>query len=159
MTDKKMIVRIIGVVILLIIIISIFIMIFGSKKTICTNSSNQSKNGYKLDTKYVIYSNWNNVKTIKITEIITSKDKKVLDKFKQQLEKQYSSNKDTYGGYQYKIIIKDNQLIGNTTIHYNEFDMKEFIKNNEAMKSYTKNNKLTLDGARKMYESTGATCK
>ena len=37
--------------------------------------------------------------------------------------------------------------------------MKQFIDNNAAMKEYTENNKLTLDGAKKMYEATGAVCK
>ena len=37
--------------------------------------------------------------------------------------------------------------------------MKKFIKANPAIKKYTEKNKLTVDGAKKLYESTGATCK
>ena len=137
----------------------ILLFFINRKQTICTNSSDQSKNGYKLDTKYVIKSNWNKVKTVKVTETISYKDKKLLDKFKKQLEKQYSYNKKTYGGYTYKIETNNNQIIGEITIDYKEFDLEYFIENNEAMKEYTKNNKLTLDGAKKMYEATGAVCK
>ena len=38
--------------------------------------------------------------------------------------------------------------------------MKKFIEDNSAMKSYVnKNNALTLEGAKVMYESLGASCK
>ena len=116
MKDKR-IVFVIIVVILVFIVAGIII--FSHKRVVCTNKTNQSSNGYVLETKYVIKTKFNKVKTINIIETITSKDKKVLKKF----------------------------------------DMYRFIDNNEAMKKYTKNNKLTLDGAKKMYESTGATCK
>ncbi len=157
MKNKELIYILIGICI--VVFFCILILFFGRKQITCTNSSDQSKNGYKLDTKYVIKSNWNKVKTVKVTETISSKDKKLLDKFKKQLEKQYSYNKKTYGGYTYKIETNNNQIIGEITIDYKEFDLEYFIENNEAMKEYTKNNKLTLDGAKKMYEATGAVCK
>ena len=39
-------------------------------------------------------------------------------------------------------------------------DLDKFIEDNEAMKSFVnKDNKLTVDGVKAMYESIGATCK
>ena len=37
--------------------------------------------------------------------------------------------------------------------------MNKFIKNNEAMKQYTKDGKFTIECAKKMYEASGAICK
>lgn len=135
------------------------LLMFCNKKVICTNSSDQSSNGYVLETKYVIKANFNKVNTITITENIVSKDKNVLDKFEKQLNDNYSYNKKTYGGYSYKVTNGDGKVTSNVTINYKKFDMKKFIDDNEAMKKFTKNNKLTLSGAKKMYESTGAVCK
>ncbi len=131
----------------------------SNKQLVCTNKSDQSSNGYVLETKYVIKSKFSKVKTINISESITSKDKKVLDNFEKQLKDNYSYNKKTYGGYKYKITNNNGVVTSNVIINYKKFDIEKFIDNNEAMKKYTKNNKLTLEGAKKMYESTGATCK
>ena len=156
MKDKR-IVFVIIVVILVFIVAGIII--FSHKRVVCTNKTNQSSNGYVLETKYVIKTKFNKVKTINIIETITSKDKKVLKKFEKQFKDEYAYNSKIYGGYTYEVINNNGKVISNVTINYKKFDMDRFIDNNEAMKKYTKNNKLTLEGAKKMYESTGATCK
>ena len=39
-------------------------------------------------------------------------------------------------------------------------NLKKFVEDNASMKSYVnKDNKITLSGAKKLYESLGATCK
>ena len=156
MKNKKLLIGIV-VVVLIILVILLFV-VFG-RKTVCTSSSDQSKNGYTLDTEYVIKSKGDNVKTVKVTETITSKDKKTLDKFYKQLKDQYEYNKKNYGGYTYKVTNSNGKVVSKVTIDYNKMDLKKFTRNNAAMSKYTKNDKFTLEGAKKLYESTGAKCK
>ena len=156
--NSTLLVGIIGVVVLVVVILLICILL-SNKKVVCTMKSDQSKNGYVLETEYIIKANGKNVKTVDITETVTSKDKKKLSKFEKDFNDNYAYNKKNYGGYTYKVTNKDGKVVTKVTINYNKFDMEKFIKNNEAMKKYTEKNKLTLDGAKKLYESTGAKCK
>ncbi len=64
-----------------------------------------------------------------------------------------------YGGYEYKIDINDNELNANITIDYTKYNMQKFVSDNVAMKEYVnENNELTLEGAKKYYESIGSKC-
>lgn len=155
MKNKKLYLLIIAVLI----VGTLLFVIIKPKKMVCTSKSDQSKNGYVIENKYVIKAKGKNVTKVEIKEIITSKDKDKLKDFKTQFEDQYSYFKKTYGGYEYKITTKGDTLTTNITIDYKKLDMDKFIENNAAMKQYTKKNKLTLEGAKKMYEASGATCK
>ena len=159
MKDQKTILGIICGVGAVVVIGLLIVLFGGNKKVTCNLVSDQTKNGYKLESKYVISSNGKEVKTVNIEETITSKDKKTLEKFEKQLKEQYEFNNKTYKGYNFKVSNKGGKVTTSVTIDYSKFDMEKFIKNNEAMKQYTKNNKLTLEGAKKLYESTGAKCK
>ena len=130
-----------------------------NKTVTCSSTSDQSKNGYILSTEYVIKSKNKIVKSVNIKETITSKDEKLLSNFEKQFKEQYEYNKKAYGGYKFKVTNKNGKVTTNVEIDYSKFDMEKFTTNNVAMKQYTKNNKLTLEGAKKLYESTGATCK
>ena len=130
----------------------------GGKTTKCSSSSEQKD--YSISTDYTIKSKSNIVTSINIKTVIESKEKKVLEKFKKQLEDQYKGNNTSYGGYDYKVVIKGKKLTANVTIDYKKFDLEKFTKANGAMKEYVnKDNKLTVEGATKMYKSTGAKCK
>jgi uncharacterized lipoprotein YehR (DUF1307 family) len=158
--DKRRIL-VIGTVsiILVILVIILLLSLFRSKEMVCTLKSDQSNSGYILETKYVIKYRGDYVNTVNITETITSDKKEVLEKFAVQFNDQYSYNKKTYGGYNYSVDNTGNKVESNVEIDYTEMNLEKFIKNNEAMKEYTKNNKLTIEGAKKMYEASGAKCK
>ena len=126
----------------------------------CTQISDQSASGYTVTTDYEIYSKDGIVDNVVISEVVNSKDKNILDFFKLQYENQYRNLNDKYGGYKYKVTIKDNKVTSNVTINYKKFNMESFIKDNNAMESYiNKDKKLTLEGIKKMYTNIGATCK
>ncbi len=150
---------IIALVVLVVTLLIVFIVLIKDDKMTCTMKSDQSANGYVMETKYVVTSNGKNVMKVNITETITSKDKDKLKKFSSQFEEQYKYNKKAYGGYTYKVTNNGNKVISKVTIDYNKMNMKKFIKANVAMKEYTEKDKLTVEGAKKLYESTGATCK
>lgn len=153
MSNKKVLYGIGGVLLLLLIVLLI-----ATHKTMkCSSVSKQKQ--YTLETEYVVKAVANKVKTVTIKETITSKDKDILKKYENQLKTEYEYNKKTYGGYTFTVTNKDGKVVSNVKIDYKDFDMKKFVKNNVAMEKYTKNNKFTLSGAKKLYESTGAKCK
>ncbi len=157
MKDKLII--ILGAVFGVVILIVLLLLLGGSKKTTCKLVSNQTKNGYSLETQYEIYSKNNIVNKVVIHETITSDSKDKLEKFEKDFNEQYETLKTNYGGYTYKVTNKNNKITTEVTINYGKFNMEKFIKNNEAMKQYTKKNKLTLEGAKDLYERSGAECK
>lgn len=129
-----------------------------SKK--CELISDQSANGYKSTTTYVIYYKDDVVSTVEQTEEIVSNKKNILEFFNKQYEKQYNDYSDTYGGYTYSSEIKNNKLISKVVIDYKKVDMKKFVKDNKGVTEYVnKDNNYTLDGIIKMYKNIGATCK
>lgn len=130
------------------------------KESVCTLENDQSKSDYKAQTTYKIYSKNDIVKKVYSKETLKSNSKEILDYFKNLYEKQYDAQNKNYGGYKYSIKIDGNNLISDITIDYTKLDLDKFIKDNSAMKSYVnEENKLTVDGIIKMYESLGASCK
>lgn len=127
--------------------------------TTCSLTSDQSTSGYKLVTEYKIYSKKDIVTKIKSETTITSKQEKVLQNFEEDYKKQFEKNKSTYGGYDYNLEIKNDTLVSNLTIDYSKYDMNKFVEDNVAMKEYVdKDNKFTLEGAKKYYKTIGAKC-
>lgn len=140
-------------------VLSLCLLLTGCGKTMKCSSKSPQKN-YDISTDYTIKSSGKIVTSVTIKQVIESKDKKVLENFKKQLEDQYKNNNTVYGGYKYKVTINGKKLTADVTIDYKKFDLDKFVKTNGAMKEYVnKDNKLTVEGAKKMYESTGAKCK
>ena len=126
----------------------------------CTLVSDQSISGYVIKTSYEIYSTDGIVDKIEQIEMVESKDKSILNYFKDQYKNQYKSANDKYGGYTSLVIMLKRRVVGTVTIDYDKFDMKKFANDNPGMEGYiNKDNRLTLDGSLKMYTSIGATCK
>ena len=154
MKNKKILFIIIGVVVGIVLFI-----LNCPKKMTCTSKSDQSKNGYVIETKTVVYSKGKNVTKVVTDQTVTSKDSKKLSTFEKQFKEDYANFKKKYGGYEYKVTKDKDKVEANITINYKKLDMKKFIDDNAAMQQYTKNNKLTKDGAKTMYEASGAVCK
>ena len=150
-------------IILLIIITVLVTGCFGNNKydiDICSQISDQSASGYKVSTNYEIYSKNGIVDKVIISDVVDSKDKNILNFFKLQYENQYRNLNDKYGGYTYKVKIKNNKVISDVTINYKKFNMKSFVKDNKAMEVYINDDKrITLEGIKKMYSNIGASCK
>lgn len=149
---------------ILLIIVALFLAgCFGKNKydiDTCTQISDQSASGYTVTTNYEIYSKDGIVDKVVIYDVVNSKDKNILDFFKLQYENQYRNLNDKYGGYTYKVKIKNNKVISDVTINYKKFNMKSFVKDNKAMEVYINDDKrITLEGIKKMYLNIGASCK
>lgn len=149
------------VLILLVLILALFILlfylIFSTKKTVCTFESNQKD--YQISTKYKIYSKNDLVTKVISKSIVESSSTKVLKEMEQNINKQYKILNDKYSGYDYKVKVRDKKLISVIKIDYKKYNMKDFIRENGAMRAYVNINKqYTLDGAKEYYKSIGATC-
>ncbi len=126
----------------------------------CTLTSDQSASGYKLNSTYKIYATNDAVTKVETTEVVTSDNEAIRDYFVSTLETSYKTAEQTYGGYTYKVTDEYNKVTSTVTIDYNKMNLERFIEDNSAMKAYVnKDNKITLAGAKKIYESLGATCE
>lgn len=126
----------------------------------CELVIDQSANDYVTYKTYNIYSNKDIVDKVEIIEEVKSNKKEILDYFEEQFKKQYKEANKKYNGYKYNVKIKNSKVIAKVTINYKKLDMDKYIEDNSAIKSYVNNdNKITKDGAIKMYQSMGASCK
>ena len=132
----------------------------GTKVTTCTHDNDQSKSGYKILSTYKIYSKKDIVTKVETNEVLTTKNTTILAFFEDDYKKKYESESKKYKGFSYKINKEKEKLTTNLIVNYKKLNMSDYIKENSAMKSYVdKNNNFTLNGAKTMYESLGATCK
>lgn len=126
----------------------------------CTLNSDQSASGYTLNATYKIYATNDVVTSVETEEIVISDNEQIRDYFESTLNSSYETAEETYGGYTYNIKKEDNKVISNVTIDYTKMDLEKFIDSNTTMKAYVNSdNKITLDGAKKIYEDLGATCE
>jgi len=133
-----------------------------NKETVteCNYVNKQTKAGYTITSTYTIYAKGKLVNKVEINQVIDSENQEKLNEFETSLTSQYKTNNSLYGGYEFTSNKEDNKLTFNVTIDYSVLNMELFIKNNAAMKDHVnKKNKLTLEGATKLYQSTGAVCK
>ena len=86
-------------------VLSLCILLTGCGKVVKCSSKSPQKN-YDISTDYTIKASGDIVTSVTIKQVIESKDKKVLENFKKQLEEQYKSNNTVYGGYKYKVKMK-----------------------------------------------------
>ena len=147
-------------------IIPIFILLIiltGCKgKTIttsCTLESDQTPNGYKINSTYSINSTDDIVEKVEIKQNIISDKQDILDSFKENLYKKYESNNKLYGGYSFDSNIKENTLEANITIDYTKIDLDKYSRDNEAIKKYLTDGKLTKDKLIELYKTSGIKCE
>ncbi len=126
----------------------------------CTLNSDQSSSGYTLNSTYKIYATNDVVTSVETEEIVTSENKQIRDYFESTLNTSYKTANETYGGYTYNIKNEDNKVSSKVTIDYTKMDLEKFINSNTSIKAYVnKDNKLTLEGVKKIYENLGAICE
>ena len=115
--------------------------------------------GYKTGSKYEVYAKDGNVTKVVSNEYVESDNEQLLTTFEQTLSLGYQNYQMKYGGYDNKINIDGNRLTSVTNIDYSKVDLEQLLNDTPALKDYTKNGKLQVEGMKKLYESVGATCK
>ena len=134
----------------------------SGKETVlkCELSSNDTVNDYSVNSTYTIYSKGNEVNKVVTKEVVTSGSKEILDTFEKSLNSTYETTNKTYGGYTFDVKKDDKSVTSTVTIDYTKMDIDKFVKDNSVLKAYVnKKNKLTTEGARKIYTAMGATCE
>lgn len=157
--NKKYIIII--AVISIVILVAIFVMMTNKNSSfVCKNTSDQPNMGYTAETKTTIfYDNDTVIKAETIREI-NAETKEKLDEILDSYIRQYDLNNNNYGGYNYTSErIDDTHARFKGAIDYKVVDFAKFVKDNPAMNDYSSDGKLTKDGAKRMYEASGATCE
>lgn len=131
----------------------------GESKTIeCTLT--QTATGYQLNATYKIFATGDIVDKVETVEIVDSSDDAILKQLETQVKTQYENNNKRYGGTDYKITNNGSKLESKVTIDYSKYDMEKMVNENSVMKSLVnEDNRLTVEGAKSLYETMGATCK
>ena len=126
----------------------------------CDLKSTNSVQGYTLTSKYTVYYTGDTVDSVETKEEVKSDEESILDYFEKTLNNTYTTANENYGGYDNNITRSDNTLTSVTKIDYNKMDMKKYVDDNTAVKSYVNSDyKFTLDGIKSIYELSGAICK
>lgn len=126
----------------------------------CDLKSTNSVQGYTLTSKYTVYYTGDSVNSVETKEEVKSDEESILDYFEKTLTNTYETANENYGGYDNNITRSDNSINSITKIDYNKMDMKKYIDDNTAVKSYVNSdNKFTIDGIKSIYEAMGAICK
>lgn len=126
---------------------------------VCTLSTNDVVNGYKLDSEYKINYKGDTVESVETTEIITSESEYILDYFETTIDDTYRKTHETYGGYTYNVTNENGKVTSKVTIDYNVMNLRQFVEDQPVLKSYIKDDKLLVEGLKMIYESNGATCE
>ncbi len=129
------------------------------KTFICSlHDDRTSTNGYVLDAEYKGFYKGLYVSRVETVEKITSSNAELLDSFKSSVESTYLANNAKYGGYNYNVTVSGGVLTSTAIIDYEVLDVAGMVKDEPTMKPYTKDNKMTVNGVKAIYESLGATC-
>ena len=129
------------------------------KSISCTLSTNDVVNGYQLNSTYKINYVDKYVKTVETEEIVTSDNETIIDTFEETLNNTYQKTNEAYGGYDYKVTKENGKVTSKVTIDYSKMNLQQFITDQPTLKSYSKDNKLLVEGIKEMYTSLGATCE
>lgn len=126
---------------------------------VCALSMNDVVNGYSIESEYTINYKGVFVESVNAVETITSESQDIIDSVETTVKDTYSKTNEAYGGYDYEVTRYDGKLISNVTIDYNVMDLEKYSNDQPVLKSFMKDGKMTVNGAKKIYEATGATCK
>lgn len=126
----------------------------------CTLTQKDVVNNYELNSTYEVNYQGDVVKNVTSKEEITSSDTTVLSNFETQLKEIYQTMDDNYGGYDINVTNDGAKVTSIVKINYQKLDLKKLIEDNSAMKNYVnKNNQLTVNGIKTMYQAQGISCK
>ena len=124
----------------------------------CKININNDVQNYSLKGIYKIYYDGNYVTKIEKSEKYISSEIDVLNYFKEAKELYYNNLKDIYGGYEYKIDIKDEDLSLIINIDLSKLNIKDMVYDGYINEYYVVSNKLTTSGVKELYKSKGAIC-
>ncbi|MBR3661562.1 MAG: hypothetical protein IKN63_06690 [Bacilli bacterium] len=149
------------IIVLAVVVIALFFIPAKEKVnvTVCHSTIDQSKSGYTIKTDYKISSVKKAVKKVEIVNNIKSSNKTVLNYFEKQYKGMYEEQNKRYGGYTITTEKKENSVVVKVIIDYSKVKLAKLAEDNPNIADSIKNDKLSLDGAKSIYNSLGATCE
>lgn len=127
------------------------------QKMVCTRTGNM--NGIKMDFRYEVYYQGQDVNKVETTEIIESDSEETLNTYKTTIENLYG-NFDNIDNYKYNVVIEGNTLTSTTDINYAKIDMDQLLEVDSSIQQLLNdNNKVDLEKVTSVYEQAGATCE
>lgn len=138
----------------------IYFIFFNKKVTVCSSTLDQNESsGYVIKSEYKIKSLRGTAKSAVISNVITSENNTILAYFEKQYKDTYTEQNKKYGGYTVKTETNGKTVTITATIDYTKVNLKELVKDYSGITNDINNNKLSLDGAKKMFTNVGATCE
>ncbi len=126
------------------------------QKMVCTRTGNM--NGIKMDFRYEVYYQGQDVNKVETKEIIESDSQETLNTYKTTIENLYS-NFDNIDNYKYNVVVEGNTLTSTTDINYAKIDMDQLLEVDSSIQQLLNdNNKVDLEKVTSVYEQAGATC-
>lgn len=122
----------------------------------CKKTADQA--GLKMDLSYKVTYKGNDVTNVESTEKVTSEDNAILEAYKEQVEKLYSSYADVEH-YDYNVTIDGNTLTSKTDIDYSKIDTDKMIEIDSANGALIKDGKININDIKSYYEALGVTCE
>ena len=156
MKKTKWFIIIFCVVIVILLIVCLFGIFNNKKELVCRNKYEQTE--YTIDSEYIIKAKRDKVTNAEVNILIRSENEEKLNNLKDKYTEQFEHDKTTYGGYTFNIDTKTGSLSIKVNIDYSKLNFNKYLEDNVSLKSYMEN-KYTIDNAKKLYESNGATCK
>lgn len=147
---------------LIVLVVMLLVLVTGctsskEEKMVCARTS--TMNGIKLNLKYQVYYQKDVVNKVQTTEKITSTSKETLATYKKAVEDLYS-NFNGIKHYNYDIAIEGDTLTSKTDINYSKININDLLKIDSSIEQLlNKDNKISLEKIKEVYESTGAICK
>lgn len=128
-------------------------------KTICKRNLDYPDSNFTLDSQALIYSRAGVVTREEDKEIMTSSDLEKLTKYKAELDNQYESDSNTYGGTSYNVVVQGNQTIAEVTIDYSKYNIDKFAENFYIYEDEIVDGFVKLDVLKELYENYGYNCQ
>lgn len=129
-------------------------------KNILVECSNVSLNGpYKIESSYSVYRNGDYVSKVVLKDTVKADHEMIKNDLLNSMKKSYDEFNKKYGGYSYSVTTSDKSFTITVTMDYEKIDITKYLKDNEDLKKYSKDNKFLFDGIVNMYTQEGATCK
>ena len=150
-----------GVLVLGGVITAIVLVVLNNRTALtCKLTSDQTAMGYKVDSVYAVYGSQDAVNKVTVRHAVQSDSEETRNTLIDDYKSQFDYNNKRYGGYEYNVSgLNGNEIVFSGSIDYSKMDMEKFKTDNVAMEDFlNENGKLGLDGAKRLYESSGATC-
>ena len=130
----------------------------GNLQTMTCEISTTS-NGIGLNAKYTIEHDGKYAKNATFYEEYVSDDANTLSQLETLVKNTYTTVDTAYGGYTIDVKKSDSKVVANIKVDYEKMNLAKAIENEESVKQFTEDGKMSVEKMKSTYVSAGYTCK